>query len=210
MKVVFAKLFGSVVTLLFASTMAACVYDDEPPRSLTKDPKPYSPDPSPSGTDAPAAPPPTSTSPSPMLVEIDADQTMNASGGDGVGVFVEYARGGHWHLWWTCDTARTQQACDFAVGAASTSGTITNLDAAELEGGFVASSSESRVEARSTTTTQVHGIRFDTEPGATITVDATVGGLRDGAFLFFVQGGKVNGGFAGQLTNPLQFQGSAP
>lgn len=145
-----------------------------------------------------------------MLVEVDADQTMDAVGGEGVGVFVEYARGGHWHVWWTCDTTRTNQSCEFSVGAAAASGTVTNVDATELEGGYVASSSDSRVEAGSTITTQVHGIRFDTAPGAVITVDATVGGLKDGAFLFFIQGGKVNGGYAGKLTNPLQFQGNAP
>ncbi len=198
--------------VLSTSALSACVYDDEPPRALTKDAKPYSPDrdPAPSSTGDPTPPSPTGTSPSPMLVEVDADQTMNAVGGEGVGVFVEYARGGHWHLWWTCDTTKTKQSCEFSVSAAAATGNVSKLDAAELEGGYVASSTESRVEARSTTTTEVHGIRFDTTPGAVITIDATVGGLRDGAFLFFVQRGQVNGGFAGKLTNPLQFQGSAP
>lgn len=145
-----------------------------------------------------------------MLVEIDTDQTMTAVGGDGVGVFIEYAKGGRWHVWWTCDTARTQQACEFSVSAAATSGNISNLDSAELEGGFTTSPTASRVDATSTTTMQVHGIRFDTDPGAIITIDAAVGGLKDGAFLFFVQDGKVNGGFAGRLTNPLQVQGKTP
>ena len=56
----------------------------------------------------------------------------------------------------------------------------------------------------------MHGIRFDTNPGAVITVDAAIGGFKDGAFLFFVQDGKVNGGFTGKLTNPLQLQGNSP
>ena len=145
-----------------------------------------------------------------MLVEVDTDQTMTATGGDGVGVFIEYFKGGHWHVWWTCDTAQTRQSCDFAVGAAAASGALWNLDASELTGGSATSPTASRIEATSTTTTEVHGIRFDSEPGAVITVDAAVGGLKDGAFLFFVQDGKVNGGFAGKLTNPLQLQGKAP
>ena len=197
----------SVTALLLvgtASLLLGCVYDNEPPRELAPDPKPYAPPP------GEPTQPGSGTSPSPMLVEIDSDQTMNAVGGDGVGVFVEYARGGHWHLWWTCDTAGTNQSCEFSVSATVATGTITNLDASELEGGFVTSPTPSRVDAKSTTTTQVHGIRFDTEPGAVLTVDAAVGGFKDGAFLFFVQDGKVNGGFSGKLTNPLQFQGSAP
>jgi hypothetical protein len=145
-----------------------------------------------------------------MLVEVDTDQTMTAVGGDGVGVFIEYAKGGHWHVWWTCDTTRTQQSCEFSVSAAATSGNISNLDSAELAGGFTTSPTASRVDAKSTTTSQVHGMRFDTDAGAIVTIDAAVGGLKDGAFLFFVQDGKVNGGFAGRLTNPLQVQGKTP
>ncbi len=198
-----------VVLALSATTLIACAYEDSPPRRLVPDPKPYSP------SDAPTqggggTPAPVNSSTAPMLVEVDADQTMTATGGDGVGVFIEYYKGGHWHVWWTCDTAQTRQSCDFVVSASAASGNISNVDASELPGGFVTASTPSRVDAKSTTTTEVHGIRFDTNPGAVITVEAAVGGLKDGAFLFFVQDGKVNGGFTGTLTNPLQVQGNAP
>jgi hypothetical protein len=145
-----------------------------------------------------------------MLVEIDADKTMDAVAGDGVGLFIEYGKGGHWHLSWTCDTSRTRQSCDFSISASTASGNITNVDASELTGGFHTSPTSSRLDMTSTTTTEKHGIRFDTSPGAVITVDAAVGGIKDGAFLFFVQDGKVNGGFTGKLTNPLQAQGNTP
>jgi hypothetical protein len=193
--------------------LTACVYDDEPPRRLHDDSKPYTQDPAPpSAAGQPSASPTPvgATSTSPMLVEVDADQTMNAVGGEGVGVFVEYGKGGHWHVWWTCDTNQTHQNCEFSVSAAAAAGKVSNLDATELAGGFVTASTASRVDAKSTTASEVHGIRFDTSPGAVITIDASIGGLKDGAFLFFVQDGKVNGGFAGKLTNPLQFQGNAP
>lgn len=196
-----------VVGLVF-SGLGGCYYD-EPPRRLAPEAQPYPSNPAPpesggaEGTPAPS-------SPSPMLVEVDADQTMDAVGGDGVGVFIEYAKGGHWHVWWTCDTTETRQSCDFSVSAAAASGNIENLDASELAGATATSPTASRVEATTTTTTEVHGIRFDTNPGAVITVDAAVGGLKDGAFLFFVQDGKVNGGFKGKVTNPLQLQGNAP
>ena len=88
-----------------------------------------------------------------------------------MGVFVEYGKGGHWHVWWTCDTKQTHQSCDFSVSARAASGNVTNLDASELAGGFVTSATTSRVDAKSTTTTEVHGIRFDTNPGAIITGD---------------------------------------
>jgi hypothetical protein len=203
---------GCVLVLaLSATSLMACAYEDQPPRRLAPDPQPYSPSGAPTsggGTTAPVTP--GSSSVAPMLVEVDTDQTMTAKGGEGVGVFIEYSKGGHWHVWWTCDTAQTRQSCDFSVSAAAASGNISNVDASELPGGFVTASTPSRVDATSTTTTEVHGIRFDTNAGAVITVEASASGLKDGSFLFFVQDGKVNGGFAGKLTNPLQLQGNAP
>src|SRR5688572_22844404 len=200
----------------FSSVLAACVFDDEPPRRLAPDPHPaYDPgaggkEGSTGGTGDVGGAPSGSTSPSPMLVEIDTDQTMTADPGQGVGVFVEYAKGGHWHVWWTCDTAKTRQSCDFSVSGSIASGNITNVDARDLAGGFHTTPTSSRVEAKITTSNQVHGLRFDTNAGAVLTIDASVGGLKDGAFLFFVQNGKVNGGWAGKVTNPLQLQGNVP
>ncbi|CAN5719917.1 hypothetical protein BH11MYX4_BH11MYX4_40160 [soil metagenome] len=150
-----------------------------------------------------------------MLVSVDTDQVMNADPGQGVGIFTEYAAGGKWHIWWTCDTAVSQQQCDVVLAATAATGTIDALNSDQLQGGTVATPDPSRVEARVTTTTQVHGITFTTTPGAVITLEATVGGLTEGpgpnrSFFFFVQNGKINGGYTGRLTNPLQLQGSKP
>lgn len=207
----------AAAVVAMTSSLVACIIEDGPPRRLTPEPQPSS-DPGvgavggssggassggATGTPAPSAP-------SPMLALVDTDQVMTADPGQGVGVFTEYAKGGKWHIWWTCDTAKTNQDCDFAVNVTAASGNITDVDAAELQGGFSSTPTPSRVEARSKTTSQLHGIRFSTNPGAVITLDASVGGVKDGAFLFFVQDGKVNGGFTGKLTNPLQLQGNTP
>ncbi len=150
-----------------------------------------------------------------MLVVVDTNQVMNADPGQGVGVFTEYSAGGKWHVWWTCDTAILQQQCDVTLSATAASGTITNLDSSAVDHGSASLSNPSRIDASTTTTTQVHGITFTTSPGAVLTLEATVGGLREGpgpnrSFFFFVQDGKINGGFAGRLTNPLQLQGKTP
>jgi hypothetical protein len=188
------------LVLPLALAASACIYENEPPRRLVDAPPP---EPS---ADSPSPP----SSAAPMLVEVDADQTMTAVGGDGVGVFVEYAKGGHWHLTWTCDTNYTQKSCDFAIDAAAASGTITNVDSSGAPPASVTTPMAARVEIRTTTTTELHSVRFDTSAGAVITLEAAVGAIRDGGFFFFVQDGKVNGGFAGALTNPLQLQGSTP
>ena len=197
---------------IFASLLplSACLYDDEPPRRLSGADPAYASDPAPPASSAPAPSAPPTTAPTTMLVEVDTDQTMNAVGGEGVGVFVEYAKGGRWHVWWTCDTNQTQQSCNFAVSVSSAAGKLTNVDSSELAGGFVTAATPARLDATSTVVTEVRGLRFDAPAGMPITLEASVGGLKDGSFLFFVQNGRVNGGFAGKLTNPLQLQGSTP
>lgn len=210
--------FGSFVLRLgalaiFASAVTGCVIENDHPRRLgpspTYDDGTYggatgSNSGSNGGTDS------TNTATAPMLVEVDTDQTMTADPGQGVGVFVEYGAGGHWHVWWTCDTARTNKPCDVDVSIASGNGPIANLDASQLASGYVTTPEPTRVEASVRTTNEVHGLKFDTLPGAVITLEATVSGLKDGSFLFFVQDGKVRGGFQGVLTNPLQLQGKTP
>lgn len=191
---------------LIASSAVACVVDGDGPSRSSTPPSPYKDntgDPSP----APATPPASGTAP--MLVEVDTDQTMSADPGQGVGVFIEYVKGGIWNVWWTCDTAKTQKTCDFNVSMSVAAGKISDVDSSQLEG-LTALPTPTRLDASSTTSTQVSGVSFKTNPGAVLTVSASVSGLKDGSFLFFVQNGKVNGGFAGPLTNPLQLQGNIP
>jgi hypothetical protein len=147
----------------------------------------------------------------PMLVDIDTDEQMNASPGQGVGVFIEYYAGGHWRVWWTCDTAITSKTCAFEIGITAGSGEITNTKPQELAtAGNVQTVSSRQIKVTTITGSQTHGVRFDTPAGAVITVDAAVGSLRDGKYFFFVQNGKINGGFKGKLTNPLMLQGKTP
>jgi len=200
-----------------SSALLACVIEEAPPRRLGPDSTSPSPPPASTGTvgGTPTPPPTTTPSPSPMLVAVDTDQVMNADPGQGVGIFTEYAAGGKWHIWWTCDTTISQKQCYVSLAATAATGTIGALNAEQLQGGTVNTPDPTRVEAHVTTTTQVHGITFTTTPGAVITLEASVGGLSEGpgpnrSFFFFVQDGKINGGYAGPLTNPLQLQGSKP
>jgi hypothetical protein len=187
--------------LAFAALLGGCVVAEDHHRSDNV---------APSGAGGAVGAAPSGPSSSPMLVTVDTDQTLNAAGGAGVGVFVEYKHGGHWHVWWACDTSQTGQSCDFSITATAASGTLRNVDGTALPGGFFTSPTPTEIDAKATTTTDTPALDFDSDPGAIVTIGATVGGVTDGAFLFFVQDGQLNGGFAGKLTNPLKFQGSAP
>lgn len=198
-----------------SASLLACVLEDGAPHRHGPQPSPSSgagSPPSAGSSDSPGTGKvgPDAGAVAPMLVAIDTGEVMTAVPGQGVGVFTEYKKGGTWHIWWTCDTAKTNQTCDFAVSVTAGSGAITGVDASELEGGFSSSPAPWLLETRVTTSSQIHGIRFSTEPGATITLDASVDGMKDGSFLFFVQDGKVNGGYTGTLTNPLKLQGKTP
>jgi hypothetical protein len=152
----------------------------------------------------------------PMLVDVDPNQTMNATPGDGVGVFVQYKTGGHWTVWWTCDTNKTGQPCSFDNGVSVSKGTITNV--ASMTPGIAATgvtqNAPGAIAAQTNTSTGADGITFDTPLTAgqvpVITVDAKVNGQENGGWLFFVQDGKINGGTNDTLTDPLMFEPTTP
>jgi hypothetical protein len=150
----------------------------------------------------------------PMLVVVDTNRTMSASPGEGVGVFTQYATGGHWNVWWTCDTSKTGLPCAFDVTVSVTSGTIANVTGQSRATTDGVTSTSQSLEATTTTTTGVDGVTFDTvvASGATpiITLDAKVGGVEDGSYLFFVQDGVINGNYPGSLTDPLMLEPLSP
>jgi hypothetical protein len=157
----------------------------------------------------------TSTSPTqPMLVVVDTNRTMSASPGDGVGVYTQYQTGGHWNVWWTCDTNKTALPCAFDVTISVTTGTIANVAGQSPATSGGATFSSQSLEAVTTTTTGIDGVTFDTvvPAGATpiITLDAKLSGQEDGSYLFFVQDGAINGNYAGTLTDPLMLEPLAP
>jgi hypothetical protein len=200
-------MLGRVVAMgLLASLAIACVVENGPSQPDSDPSNPLGSAPSSSATVPNAGDGPTQ----PMLVKVDPNVTMTATPGDGVGVFTEYKTGGHWHIWWTCDTTRTGQACAFDVQVTPSSGTLANVGSEQFATTDSLATTASSLHAQTTTSTTAEGVTFDATAGIPITLTASVGGLKDGSFLFFVQDGQVNGGYTGQLTDPLRFEGSSP
>ncbi len=155
---------------------------------------------------------PTTPTKQALLVTVDTDKVMNATGGDGVGVFVEYKTGGTWHVWWTCDTNKSSLPCDFDIKATVASGAIKNLQSDHLLATDQAKqNADGSVQVIARANANVAGVFFETDPGARVTIDANIRDVpKAGDYLFFVQDGKVNGGYAGVLTNPLMLEPSTP
>ena len=147
----------------------------------------------------------------PMVVKVDPDQTLVAAPGNGGGVFTEYRTGGHWHVWWSCDTQITGLSCEYRVAISVSNGVISNLDSQSLPASDQLTQPTTQdVVAATVTASDLSEISFDASPGESIEVDAQLNGERSGAFLFFVQSGRVNGGYTGTLTDPLILEPLAP
>jgi hypothetical protein len=151
----------------------------------------------------------------PMLVDVDPNRTMNATPGDGVGVFTQYTTGGHWDVWWTCDTNKTDLPCAFDVTVSVTTGSIANVAGPSLAAGdSLTQSTGQTIELATTTTSSIDGLTFDTVvPAGTtpvITLDAKLSGMDVPQYLFFVQDGQINGNYGGMLTDPLMLEPSSP
>jgi hypothetical protein len=148
----------------------------------------------------------------PILAPVDTNLTMTAAPGQGVGVFTEYASGGNWTVWWTCDSLVDTQnpPCQFDVKISVQTGSILAPTTNGFQSTDTFTSSAAQIEAVTTTSTASDGLTFQTAPGAAITLSATVGGQYDGRFIFFVEGGKVDDGFTGTVTDPILLKGSTP
>lgn len=193
------RLLPLLAVAIAVPSLVACVVEsrrDPPPDTVT--------------------PTPTATVPQPqqpLVVSIDTNQTMNnITGGDGVGVFVEYQAGGHWHVLMTCDTNKSGQNCNFDLKLTPDSGALTNYAVATgtANPANLAPMGQSGIEATALMTTEVADFTFDGTPGVRLTIDASVSTLHSGDFFFFVESGKINGGFTGTLSDPLTFEPTTP
>lgn len=189
--------FLPVVPIL--ALAVACSVDTNGPYHLDYPPGPDG--------DTNASPPVDGTTTQLVRAVVDSDQRMsNVVGGEGVGVFIEYDRGGYWHVRWTCDTARERRPCTYVVNLSASS--ITEV---QTEGGATVDTSGNRfVNLKTQTQYEVHGVNFRSPAGDVLTVEVEVDGLKTGAYVFFVQDGKVNGGYEGRLSNPIELVGTDP
>ena len=149
--------------------------------------------------------------PTPAIADVVIDPTasMSASPGDGVGLFVEYAGGGHWNVFTTCDTAVSGTSCNFDVVISADSRValsrvegqdLNDFDSLTLNG-------DGSIELDTDTDFGMNGVTFDADPGATIEIDMTLDGVEQPEFVFAVSEGVV---LRGVPSNPVDFTPAAP
>jgi len=182
-----ASLLG--VPLLLVLSASACTYDNgDADRILT---------PTQCSTNDPAQ----ST--------IDVDRQIEVDAGQGAGVFIDYASGGHWQLRTTCDTAKTDQSCQFDILITpQDNSSITNVIPTDLESNdSVLPFETASYQFLATTSSDVDGVTFDSDPGAPVAIDVFLDGTCALPYVFWVGDGALH---PGEPTNPLILQPSGP
>ena len=142
-------------------------------------------------------------------VSIQPGATGTSAPGNGVGLFVEYDKGGHWHLFTTCDTAITGASCTFDVTVSASSGVrIDNVRGVSLAStdSFV-QYGDGSVNLLTRTTFGSDGLSFDTDPGATIQVDMLVDGIPRARDVHVVSQGRP---LQGVPSIPVDLRPEAP
>lgn len=152
---------------------------------------------------------PAPTLDTPLQVAITPDKTLDSVPGDGVGVFVEYAAGGHWRVSTTCDTNKSKLVCGFEAFLIPEKGaTISNVQAEGLEGGDFAEQLKDGIAHLSTnTSTEVDGMTFDATPGAVVELEVYFEGVPDSRVVYWFGNDTLH---TGAPTDPVDFLPDAP
>jgi hypothetical protein len=145
----------------------------------------------------------------PQQVSIDTGSAVDATPGEGVGLFVEYGEGGVWRLWASCDTAYSGVSCEFdIIVTVDDDSELLSVSAEELEDGDEAGTFDAASGFfRTTTSSDVDAVRFETTPGAVLRVDTYLDGEPQPRFVYWVGDEVVH---QGAPTNPVDFVPTSP
>lgn len=184
------RAFFLSVPLLLSSI--ACTYDNGDARRVLDEP------------------PDDCGSPTPVQATIDVDRQLDADPGAGAGLYVEYASGGHWQLRTTCDTLRSGETCKWDVLVIPQSGSsILNPVGSDLEQDDLVRqypNDPSIYQLAAFTSSDVDAFSFDSDPGATVRVDALLDDRCALNYVFWVGDGALH---PGAPSNPLDLTPSA-
>lgn len=144
----------------------------------------------------------------PRTVGIQADQTLESNVGEGVGLFVEYAAGGRWHLHTTCDTTSSSVGCAWEVFATPATGAaLGGVQGENLEQSDSVDRQGAAIHFAAYTSTGKQGATFEGTPGAALELEVYLDGVLEPRYVYWVDAGVLH---AGAPTDPVRFQPSTP
>ncbi|WP_437969971.1 hypothetical protein WMF04_12015 [Sorangium sp. So ce260] len=151
-------------------------------------------------------PPPTDE---PLLVAIDTGAVLNSEPGEGVGIFVEYAAGGTWRLWTTCDTNTSKVVCSFDLYASvDTSSELFDIVGTDLEKTDATRLVDEGIAyLHAETGSDVDAMTFTTTEGAIVRLEAYLDGAQEPRYVYWFGDGILH---EGAPSNPLDFEPTSP
>jgi len=179
--------------LPLALLSAACTYDNGDARRILSE--------EPNETLSCAGNPAT-----PVEASIDVDAKIETLAGQGAGVFIEYAKGGHWTLRTACDVSIAKESgpCAWDIIITPEVGrTISNVVPQGLEaatdsvGIYPDPEYPDSYQFLAETGADLDGFTFDTEPQTAIAIDTFLDGACALPYLFWA------GDHSGAASNPL-------
>ena len=141
--------------------------------------------------------------------KIDVDRQIEVDQGQGAGVFIEYASGGHWQVRTSCDTLKTNTNCAWDIIVTPEDGrSLSNVVASDLEAGdsVLPYPDSASYQFVASTSVDLDGFTFDTDPGAGVQVDALLDDSCALQYFFWVGDGALH---PGSPSNPLTLLPSA-
>lgn len=138
---------------------------------------------------------------------IDTDELLDVDAGVGAGAFVEYERGGTYHLTTSCD-ADNGGDCLWDIVVQPLAGTIVSAAPADLEGDDSLSfGAGEQLRLVAHTGHDFDGFMLQTEAGAGLRVDLLLDNACGNRYLFWVGDGALR---SGAPSNPIELIPSAP
>jgi hypothetical protein len=146
----------------------------------------------------------------PRTVAIDTGATITAQPGGGVGVFVQYAEGGHWTARTSCDTPTSGASCNYELFFSVVDGStvLSNPEQRDVAGGdTVDILADGSLHFVSETSTNLDGFTFDATPGASLQLDMFLDGAEQPRFVYWIGQSVLH---TGAPTDPINLAPTAP
>jgi hypothetical protein len=144
------------------------------------------------------------SSSTPAEATIDAGLTLEVDAGQGAGVFVEYSKDGHWQVRTTCDTLKTNTNCAWDIIVTPEDGSsIVNVAGSALEPDdslIPYPKDQVSYQLLASTSSDIDGFTFDSNPGAAVLVDAYLDGTCALSYFYWIGDAALH---SGSPTNPL-------
>ncbi|KYG06123.1 hypothetical protein BE21_36680 [Sorangium cellulosum] len=145
----------------------------------------------------------------PRLVAIDTDAALSSEPGEGVGIFVEYAAGGTWRIWTTCDTNSSKVVCSFDLYASvDTSSELFDIVGTDLEKSDATRLADDGIAyLHAETGSDIDAMTFTTTEGAIVRLEAYLDGVQEPRYVYWFGDGVLH---EGAPTNPIDFEPTSP